>query len=333
MVIRVPAYFDSFKCIADKCAHSCCVGWDVYVDGETEKKYRRLDGEMGRRIRERLEACEDGVRIRLSEGRCPFLSDCGLCNIISELGEEYISEICAEHPRYYLTLGEYVFAGLGASCEEAARLILTEYGEHKYITREAVGFSPCDCDPDLFLAVHRSYLRSLDALREGDVLCAISKICSITEELDAKINGEFSEKTSHAPGDIAETARFFANAAENLEYMGNTVRERISACFSDIGSSEARLSHTYTEKLLLYFLDRYYMMIAEDGDALGHLGFILFSTVAISLSMRGELDENIEAFRSYSAEIEYNEDNVETIKNMTRQRYLLLAEMLKSTVK
>ena len=30
-----PNYYPSFRCIADKCRHSCCVGWDVYIDEET----------------------------------------------------------------------------------------------------------------------------------------------------------------------------------------------------------------------------------------------------------------------------------------------------------
>ena len=27
-----PDFYDSFKCIADKCTDSCCIGWEIDVD-------------------------------------------------------------------------------------------------------------------------------------------------------------------------------------------------------------------------------------------------------------------------------------------------------------
>jgi len=56
--------------------------------------------------------------------RCPFLNDNNLCDIILTLGEDYLCDICHEHPRFYIEAdGEYV-KGYGLCCEEAARLIL-----------------------------------------------------------------------------------------------------------------------------------------------------------------------------------------------------------------
>ena len=43
----VPHYYKNFKCIADKCRHSCCVGWEIDIDDDTLEKYRNLEGEMG----------------------------------------------------------------------------------------------------------------------------------------------------------------------------------------------------------------------------------------------------------------------------------------------
>ena len=29
MTVTVPSYYKDFKCIADKCRHSCCIGWEI----------------------------------------------------------------------------------------------------------------------------------------------------------------------------------------------------------------------------------------------------------------------------------------------------------------
>ena len=40
MKLFAPKYYGSFKCIADKCEHSCCIGWEIDIDDTTLKKYR-----------------------------------------------------------------------------------------------------------------------------------------------------------------------------------------------------------------------------------------------------------------------------------------------------
>ena len=34
MKITAPDYYSQFKCIADQCRHTCCVGWEIEVDDE-----------------------------------------------------------------------------------------------------------------------------------------------------------------------------------------------------------------------------------------------------------------------------------------------------------
>ena len=51
MKIRVPDYYDEFKCIADKCTDTCCAGWQVDVDEEYFAYYKLVKGEFGDRLR------------------------------------------------------------------------------------------------------------------------------------------------------------------------------------------------------------------------------------------------------------------------------------------
>ena len=135
--MRVPSYYLEFKCIADQCRHSCCVGWEIDVDERTLARYHALSGEMGERIAASIEETEDGAHFRLGEGeRCPHLTERGLCRIISTLGEGYLCDICREHPRFYHEIGGVWECGLGLACEEAARLVLNTENYDEFVEIE-----------------------------------------------------------------------------------------------------------------------------------------------------------------------------------------------------
>ena len=56
MKIVTPDYYKNFKCIAGECTDTCCAGWDVDVDKESYKQYRRVIGSFGNKLR-RLRLC------------------------------------------------------------------------------------------------------------------------------------------------------------------------------------------------------------------------------------------------------------------------------------
>lgn len=123
-MIRVPDYFLDFECIADRCKHSCCRGWDIYIDSVSLKKYRTDMGECGW-LANSLCTDGDGTKFaRTADGSCVHLKDSGLCRMYSELGKESLCEICREHPRYYTVLGNYAEGGVSVCCEAAAELLL-----------------------------------------------------------------------------------------------------------------------------------------------------------------------------------------------------------------
>ena len=134
MPIFAPSYYPKFKCIADRCTHSCCVGWEIDVDPDTLEKYQALPGETGERIRAGILLEAEGAHFSLCpNGSCPQLDERGLCKIISALGEDYLCDICREHPRFYHKTAQGLECGLGACCEEAARLILQEDGYDRFV--------------------------------------------------------------------------------------------------------------------------------------------------------------------------------------------------------
>lgn len=93
-----PDFFDSFRCIASDCAHTCCAGWEIAVDPDKAALYDQLLDESEKR---RLLPAPDGTLLCREGGRCGFLRDDGLCDLIIRRGEDALCDICREHPRFY----------------------------------------------------------------------------------------------------------------------------------------------------------------------------------------------------------------------------------------
>ena len=89
----IPHFYPNFACIASRCSDSCCIGWEIDVDPESEAFYRAQSGEIGNRLRAALEAGADNVHFRLGmDERCPFLNGQNLCDLYIALGLEHIAE-------------------------------------------------------------------------------------------------------------------------------------------------------------------------------------------------------------------------------------------------
>ena len=120
-----PRYMTDFICTAASCTHSCCIGWEIDVDGATVDYYRSLPEKERSKILKTIRFDAEGAHFGLgADGRCLNLDKHGLCRIIRMLGKQALCDICREHPRFYHDTDREE-AGLGAACEAAAALILT----------------------------------------------------------------------------------------------------------------------------------------------------------------------------------------------------------------
>ena len=124
-----PDFYDRFACLAHRCRHSCCRGWEIDVDEDSAAYYETVPGELGAKLRRSITRDGEGAHFALTaDERCPFLQRDGLCELILKLGEDALCDICALHPRFYEDLGETELCGLGLSCEAVCTLLL-ESGE------------------------------------------------------------------------------------------------------------------------------------------------------------------------------------------------------------
>lgn len=134
MLIVIPDYYNDFVCIANRCRHSCCVGWEIDIDDESYEFYRTVGGDFGKRLLNNIK-CEDNINsfVLDKNERCPFLNDRGLCDIIINCGEDALCDICADHPRFRNFFDSRTEIGLGLCCEAAAELILSQKDKTKLV--------------------------------------------------------------------------------------------------------------------------------------------------------------------------------------------------------
>ncbi len=294
MKLFAPKYYKEFVCIADKCRHSCCIGWEIDIDAETAEKYSRMTEGYGGEIAVSIESVEV-PHFRLSDGdRCPHLDAHGLCRIITNLGEGYLCDICREHPRFYNDTPRGREVGLGISCEEACRIVL---GSDSYAEISEIGEADGEEENIGFDAI---------ALRTH-IFSILSDKSLVYEEKLRRIHGEFGvSPTDRRDSDWRELL-------DSLEYLDEEHRELFS-----VYSSDARTPTEYEKELeraLAYFVYRHCTPAADEEEFRAALGFALLCERLLASMVKMNSSPNILGIaRIISEEIEYSEDNTEAIK-------------------
>lgn len=272
-----PDYYKKFKCIADKCQHSCCVGWEIDIDQSTMDLYNSLEGEFADKIRENIEG--EVPHFVLKEGeRCPFLNDSGLCDIICELGENALCDICHLHPRFRNFYPNLIETGLGLCCEEAARIILTD--------NEKFSVSlPLSARMKKFFKERKNVF---DILQNREV-SILTRFHNLAEKYDLKF--EFSNDKLYELYKSLE--RLDLNWEKELEKL-KTVNNNDIFTRDDL--------QIFFEQLACYFVFRHF----QKG-----VGLALLScwVIGVMCSLAENSEQMIDIARMYSSEIEYCEEN------------------------
>lgn len=294
MKVYAPKYYKKFRCIADKCKNSCCIDWEIDVDDATYEKYLRVGGKLKNSIIE-----SNGCRyFRLQNGRCPHLTENGLCEIILRHGESYLTDICREHPRFYNVVQSRKEVGLGLVCEEAARLILT--------------------DADVFSLEMIDECNESPALSEYNSLSERDNIISIIVESDIPFSEKVKniEKTYSVNTEINSIKEWIniLLMLETLDRQWSTILEKSLTATNEYDVSEW---YSYFERLLIYFVYRHVTSANSYLNLRAKLGFALLGvkilTYLFSVNEKRSLSDLLELARLYSSEIEYSEENTDIL--------------------
>lgn len=128
MISLIPDGFNDFHCKGGACRHTCCQVWIIDIDDDTADYYQHLEGPLGDKLRSSMEKNGEGWHFKLNDrGFCPLLEPDGLCQVVKELGDDALCDICAVHPRFFThvddEIEDYTLCGTGLCCEETCEIL------------------------------------------------------------------------------------------------------------------------------------------------------------------------------------------------------------------
>lgn len=312
-MIRVSDYHHRFRCLAGACPHSCCEQWQVVLDEATAARYRRVEGDLGARLRSAMEDVDGEISFPLRGGRCPFLNGENLCEIHLCLGEEATSLTCRSHPRFTEEYDGLREVTLAISCPAANALLFSSDAPLTFV-EEDDGETPLD-DPLFALREELFRLLYADAplkarLRALLTLGWAAQSLADEGEDDALYTLRYADVL---PVEIPDGPPLFPAALEALSEL-----EILGADWAALLTRGKTLSPWDGEthapaltRLCAYYLFRYVCKAMGDGDILGKIQLAVLAVLtAAHLAPETGLAE---AARLFSREIEHSEENLDRL--------------------
>ena len=311
MIIRKPAYYDDFRCLAGSCPDSCCKEWDVLVDDASATRYLAMEGQLGDALR-RVMYEEDGQYYFAiqPDRRCPMWRDDGLCRIQAERGEEMLCKTCRDFPRLTHDYGDFMERQLELSCPEAARIILSA-PPAPWVTEERPG-GEGEYDTDAMeslLKIREDALAILDDCRFSPAQALALLLIHGYRGQEVLDGGDEEPFDPAAALDLADELACGADGADiidfflGLEILTPGWQERLEGGWQSAAISER------CRPLARYFVERYYLQAVSDYDLVGRVKLAVISCLVVT-GLGGDL---VQTAQVYSKEIENSTDNVEAI--------------------
>lgn len=289
MKLYAPEYYKKFRCIADRCDHSCCIGWEIDIDSDTLAKYKELDDNGYGSVIKKSICFDKTPYFKLCDGdRCPHLSPEGLCRIILTLGEAHLCDICREHPRFY-NFTDIAELGIGMSCTEAARVVLSSPHYDSFIEIGELDAVKSDVD--------------FDARAERGKIYEVLKDCSV--DYPSRLERIYAKY-----GVCLNSDSMWLEIIDSLEYLNVDHKELFMKYSSKKRPTGADV---YLERALAHFIYRHCTEACDLDDFSERLGFCLFCErlLASLIDTCGaeSLSEIATLAGIISEEIEYSNDN------------------------
>ncbi len=350
MIYRKQSNFESFKCIADKCPKSCCIGWQIMIDDEGLETYSRLgiEPKMSTEKRDfilRLKNSinyEDGSFIQHNI-RCSMLNANGLCDLHSTLGEDFLCNTCRQYPRHTEEFQDIREYSLSLSCPEAVRMLLEPSYDFSICESEDGKLDvPEDYEDFDFLIFDKlEYARDKMFEIASDKKHPLATRMDIISKLGLRLQELYDEgdifamddiyedidKLSHS--DIEQTYRYCLESLDiliSMEVLEESWRESMKntkayfrnspdslKLFTDTLYPEPTLEFIF-EKILKSLLFTYFCGSVYDGQIYARTMIALQSVrwlMMINCACKG--NSLNEVLYLYSREVEHSDNNVNTL--------------------
>ncbi len=293
----VPNYYKNFKCIADKCKHNCCIGWEIDIDEDTLSLYDNVKGSFKKQLEDGIIHYDDYSCFKLDgKGRCAFLNENNLCDIILSCGENSLCQICTDHPRFRNYFSDRIEIGIGLCCEEAGRIILSQ--KEKFLLEEL--------SVESFDVEITNEEKEFFKFRE----CIFNKIQTVKNVMFLEsYNSNFPKKT------IEEWANIFLSLERLDEHWTLLLNELKSTDINDVTIPEE--FNICFKNLLTYFTYRHLNEFFTEKDLMYiNLSCEMIKNICkMHIKKYGNLtfEDLVDYSRMYSSEIEYSDENIEKL--------------------
>ena len=355
MKLKVPEYYQEFKCIANKCKDTCCKGWEIDIDNKTFEYYLNIKGDFGKKIKCNISQDDPHHFIFNKDGKCPFLNNSNLCDIFINLGEEHLCQICALHPRYFEWFKDLKESGIGLCCEEAARIILSQNKPFKTYEID-IPFESCDdYDKDLCSKLYDyrekiiKYIEKNTIPFKNRILNILKSVELIQEKIDKnqpdnnfKIQ-EFNE--SHTLYDFKPLLNHFLK----LEYLDCTWKNHLGDCITNYALIKNEFKkfnednpqiNTYLQNIAIYFIWRYFLKATFDKDIWSKINIMVVGLLILKYLYFCKWKENgmltfedcVDLAKKYSQEIEYSSENLFSLAEAAYNNYFFSCDYLSGLI-
>lgn len=334
MKLTKPYFYDDFVCIASRCTDNCCIGWEIDIDERSLSRYKSAEGEFSKRLCDAIHKGEDGVHtFAFGEGeRCALLREDGLCELILNMGEDSLCDICALHPRFFGWYNDLKEAGLGLCCEEVCRLMFSDSKPLRFITGEIYENAEETCSEKLLqlLLAARKELFGLLQDRNRALRDRLYSAALYTIELQEAIDngGKFPKARILSAGKPCDsTVKALLSLYADMESISTEWDERLAALngrSDEIIQALPRFCEQFGgdmwryEHIAVYFCYRYFLNGVFEGEIVSRVGLALAAVLSVLLMdcltwlEKGELSEwgRVLNMKLYSKQLEYSEDNL-----------------------
>ncbi len=333
MILRMPTYCKNFKCSADKCTDNCCVGWEIDIDPHSAEYYKTVGGDFGERLKREInygEVCS----FKLKGERCFFLNGSNLCDIIINLGEDRLCQICRDHPRYFEWFSDVKEGGIGLCCKEAARLILER--EEGFLVYD----TPCDDEGeegyseelyDYFLFARDEIIKMLED-ESLPLSIRLASVGSFAHKVQENADNNSLEKEEIKVSDKIQSLslKVLIEKFKTLEVIDEKWTDYLKHLTGNIDIIEKTIKENktpdstvsrYLKNIAVYFIWRYFMKGVFDEDILSKVWLMRVSVAFIeAMFVSAHCDGNEMSLelcstlaKNYSKEVEYSEENLQAL--------------------
>lgn len=349
MLYRYPDYLHDFTCLAGACPDTCCrQQWEIVVDAETKQKYEALEGPLGEKVRAAMYVDSEGdTCIGQVDGKCPLLTEEGLCALVCEHGPGMLSVTCDNHPRFSEIYGGLEETMLSLSCPAAAKLLLERERPLFFVTHtDEKPPHPNDLDGDMFRMVLAGRETAFAILqdRQRKLSDRLALFLAFGSRLDGCVDRtrvaldlcENYKSHTYQNRELTRLRRLrrwgtMTHARQLLLAMEHLTAE-FPVHLRELEATDVDQNALPLEQLAVYYVFRWWLKAACDGYVWRQAAAVVVSVLTVS-GLARTMGSIPDAARLYAKEVEHSEENLSLLRkamelpHFSRQRLLRLLEV------